>query len=210
MPGMATTPAGNPKPGKRWGRHASSLSGPNAFVAIDRMVATIQPLGLAYPVLISPPDRPGGNWTAKSDAQNRRLDETLTLDTATGAILTRTGFASKPWLDRVVGTGIAAHEGALFGLANQLISLFATVGLVTLSLTGLTMWRRRKPEGMLGAPYAIHRVRFSHGLIAFMVVLGIYFPFLGASMILVGFTEKFLLRRIPVTQQWLGLRPATV
>jgi LPXTG-motif cell wall-anchored protein len=147
----------------------------------------------------------GGNWTAKSDSQNRTLRTDLVLDATTGAILKRTGFSSKPWLDRVIGTGIAAHEGALFGLANQVVSLFTTLGLIALSLSGLVMWRRRKPEGVLGAPVAIRRVRFSYALIALMVILGIYFPFLGASMIVVGLTEKFVLRRIPASAHWLGL-----
>ena len=123
--------------------------------------------------------------------------------------MSRTGFASKPWLDRVIGTGIAAHEGALFGLANQMLSLFTTAGLVTLSLSGLIMWRRRKPVGVLGAPVAVRRVRFAYGLIALMVILGIYFPFLGGSMVLVGLAEKFVLRRIPATQRWLGLQATT-
>jgi uncharacterized iron-regulated membrane protein len=171
------------------------------------MVATVAPLGLAWPVLISPPTATGGNWTAKSDAQNRRLDVDLVLDAKTGAILKRTGFASKALLDRVVGTGIAAHEGALFGVANQMLSLFTTVGLVLLSVSGLTMWRKRKPEGVLGAPVAVRPVRFSYGLIGLMVALGIYFPFLGVSMVLVGLTERFVLRRLPVAQRWLSLRP---
>jgi uncharacterized iron-regulated membrane protein len=192
---------------QRWGKHHTSLTGPDAFVAIDRMVTTVAPLGLAWPVLISPPTAAGGNWTAKSDAQNRRLDVDLVLDAKTGAILKRTGFASKALLDRVVGTGIAAHEGALFGLANQLLSLFTTVGLVLLSVSGLTMWRKRKPEGVLGAPVAVRPVRFSYGLIGLMVALGIYFPFLGVSMVLVGLTERFVLRRLPVAQRWLSLRP---
>lgn len=204
MAGMSTTnPAG--KPATRWGRHATALSGPDAFVAIDKMVATVQTLGLAYPVLVSPPAEPGGNWTAKSDSQNRQLDVDLTLDPATATVLTRKGYASKPLLDRIIGTGIAAHEGALFGVFNQILALLTTIGLVTLSVSGFVMWWRRKPEGVLGAPVAIRRVRFSYALIALMVALGIYFPFLGGSMILVGLTEKLILRRIPVVAHWLGL-----
>ena len=108
----------------------------------------------------------------------------------------------------IIGTGIAAHEGALFGIANQLASLFATTGLVTLSLSGLIMWWKRRPEGVLGAPAAIRRVPFSAGLIAIMVVLGLYFPFLGGSMILVALAERFILRKIPITRRWLGLYSA--
>jgi uncharacterized iron-regulated membrane protein len=191
------------------GRHrGSSLTGPDAFVAIDKMVATVEPLNLANPVLIAPPSKAGGNWTAKSDTRDRPLRVDLVLDGVTGAVLSRKDFQSKPWLDRVIGTGIAAHEGALFGWANQLLSLFTTVGLVTLSLSGLMMWWKRRPDGVLGAPAAIRRVRFSAGLIALMVLLGVYFPFLGGSMILVGLMERFILRRIPATQRWLGLRAA--
>jgi uncharacterized iron-regulated membrane protein len=191
-----------------FGRHLTTLSGPNAFVAIDTMVATVAPLHLPEPVLVSPPMRAGGNWTAKSDTRDRTSQVDLVLDGKTGAVLKRTGFSSKPFLDRAVGTGIAAHEGALFGWPNKLLSLFTTVGLTLLSLSGLVMWRKRKPEDVLGAPVAIRRVRFSAGLIAMMVFLGLYFPFLGGSMLLVLLTERFVLRRIPSTQHWLGLREA--
>jgi len=186
-------------------RYASGLRGPDAFAAIDKMVATVAPLKLANPVLISPPLRAGGNWTAKSDTRDRPLRVDLVLDSKTGAILKQTDFHSKPWLDRVIGTGIAAHEGALFGIANQMFSLFTAVSLVTLSLSGLIMWWKCRPEGVLGAPVAQRRVRFSAALIALLVVFGLYFPFLGGTMILVFLTERFILRRIPVTQRWLGL-----
>jgi uncharacterized iron-regulated membrane protein len=189
-----------------WGRHSTSLSGPNAFVALDKMVATVAPLGLANPVLISPPMQAGGDWTAKSDTRDRPLRVDLVLDGKTGAILKRTDFSSKPWLDRVIGTGIAAHEGQLFGWANQLLSLLTTTGLVLLSVSGLMMWRKRKPEGVLGAPVAVRRVRWSAGLIALLVVFGLYFPFLGGSMVLVLLVERFVLRRIAATREWLGLQ----
>jgi uncharacterized iron-regulated membrane protein len=180
--------------------------GPNAYVALDKMVATVAPLGLAYPVEVAPPMRMGGNWTAKSDARNRPLRVNLVLDGKTGAILSRQDFSTRPWLDRVIGTAIAIHEGQHFGLFNQLLGLFTAVGLVTLVVSGVVMWWRRRPEGALGAPQPLGRLRFSFGLVAAMVAFGIYFPLLGGSMILVGLTERFILRRIPGLRRWLGLR----
>ncbi|MGI4852657.1 MAG: PepSY-associated TM helix domain-containing protein [Janthinobacterium lividum] len=188
-----------------WGRHGTMLSGPMAFVALDRMVSTVAPLQLVNPVLIAPPMHEGGNWSAKSDTRDRPLRVDLLLDGASGAVLKRTDFYTKPWLDRAIGIGIAAHEGQLFGVLNQMVSFFTTVGLLLLSVSGLVMWWRRKPEGVLGAPAGIRRVRFSAGLIATMIFLGIYFPFLGGSMLLVGVVERFVLRRLAVTQHWLGL-----
>ena len=189
-----------------FGRHSTTLSGPDAFIAIDKMVATVAPLALSNPVLISPPMSAGGNWTAKSDTRDRPLRVDLVLNGETGAIVSRTNFSAKPWLDRVIGTGIAAHEGQLFGFVNQLVSLFTVIGLVTLSLSGFVMWRKRKPETGLGAPIPIRRVRFSAALIAIMIIFGLYFPFLGGSMILVALVEKFILRRMPAARLWLGLQ----
>ncbi|SFS16182.1 Uncharacterized iron-regulated membrane protein [Granulicella pectinivorans] len=181
--------------------------GSASYGQIDTMVGVVAPLHLTNPVLVSPPRRPGGNWTAKSDTRDRPLRVDLVLDPHTGAILQRTDFRQKALLDRIVGTGIAAHEGQLFGLANQLLGLFTTLGLVTLSLSGLVMWWRRRPEGVLGAPAPIRRIRFSAGLIVFLVVFGVYMPFLGVSLVLVALTERFVLRRIPATRLWLGLYP---
>jgi len=50
-----------------------------------------------------------------------------------------------PWhksrlLDRVVGTGPAVYEGELFGVANQMLSLFAAAGRFLLTVSGLVMW----------------------------------------------------------------------
>jgi uncharacterized iron-regulated membrane protein len=183
----------------------SKPAAPNAYFAIDKMVASVAPLGLVNPVLVSPPKKFGGNWTARSDALSRPLRVNLVLDGKTGAILKREDFQSKSWIDRAVGIGIAAHEGALFGWANQLVSLFTAVSLTVLSVSGLIMWWRRRPEGVLGAPPLIRRVRFSWSLVTLILALSIYFPFLGGSMILVALAEKFVLRRIPATQRWLGL-----
>ena len=208
MAGMTMGNADSDQHASHSHHHSAIAAGPNAYLAIDKMLATVAPLGLANPVLISPPAQPGGNWTAKSDTRDRPLRVDLILDPGTGAILKRTDFHSKPWLDRAIGTGIAAHEGQLFGLANQLLGLFTTIGLVTLSLSGLVMWWRRKPADTLGAPTPIRHVRFSAGLITLLIAFGLYFPFLGSSMIFIALTERFLLRRLPTAQRWLGLRSA--
>jgi uncharacterized iron-regulated membrane protein len=82
------------------------------------MVASVAPLNLDYPVLIAPPVESGQPWTAKSDAQNRTLRVNLALDAVTGTIIKRENFNQLQWVDRIVNTGVAAHEGQLFGLTN--------------------------------------------------------------------------------------------
>lgn len=173
--------------------------------AIDRMIETVQPLGLAHPVLISPPQTANGPWTAKSDAPNRTLRAELTLDPETGAILHRVNFNQRHWIDRAVGFGVAAHEGQLFGFLNQLLGLFTVIGLILLCVSAVILWWRRRPVGVLGAPAPLPEKGLSLWIVLPLLVLVVYLPLLGLSMAVVLVTEKWLLSKIPLTRNWLGL-----
>jgi uncharacterized iron-regulated membrane protein len=109
-------------------------------------------------------------------------------------------------LDRIIGTSVAAHEGQLFGIANQLLGLFTALGLITISVSAIVLWWRRRPNGVLGAPVAISKPRFTFGLVVLIVGLGLYLPAFGLSLIAVIITERFLLQRLPPAQKWLGLQ----
>lgn len=178
---------------------------PGAYSAINRMVPTAAGLHLAYPVLITPPMRPDGPWGAHSDAQNRPLRVSVTLDPNTAAVLMREDFEHDPWVDRIVSVGVAAHEGQLFGWPNQIINLLTASGLFLASLSAVMMWWRRRPHGVLGAPASSGPLRFSMTLLAIVVLLALLMPLLGASLLGVFFLERGVLRRIPWLRAWLGL-----
>ena len=188
-------------------RHHGSVAG-LSYTPIDRLVATVAPLKLAYPVLISPPTTMGGKWTARSDAGNRTLRVNLDLDGATGAILSRQDFDQKPWIDRAVGIGVAAHEGQLFFL-NQLVNLLTALGLNILNVSAVAMWWRRRPQGVLGAPVPLQNPHHSAWILIPVVLLAVWLPLLGASLLVVVLAERFVLRRIPSASRWLGLAYAT-
>jgi uncharacterized iron-regulated membrane protein len=177
----------------------------DAYAALDKLIPTVASLPLEFPVLISPPMRHNGPWTAKSDTQNRTHRVNLTLDPTTGAVLRRINFDQHPWVDRIVGTGVAAHEGHLFGWLNQLVSLFTAMGLMLICVSAIVLWWRRRPEGILGAPVPSGRPRFTYALGILVIALGIYLPLFGLSLLLVVLIERSILRRLPVTQRWLGL-----
>jgi uncharacterized iron-regulated membrane protein len=179
---------------------------PDAYDAIDRMAPTVIALKLAYPVLITPPMKPGGTWAARSDAQNRTRRVNLTLNSAPGAVLRRETFGQRNWVDQTVGVGVAAHEGQLFGWPNQLISLLTAAGLFTASVSAAILWWRRRADGVLGAPLPMASPRFSLGLLAIIVVLGVLLPLLGASLVAVLVIETVVLSRVPFVRRWLGLR----
>ena len=190
--------------------HAMSAPAqPNAYAALDRLVPAVEALRLANPVLIMPPMPPSKQWSAKSDSQNRPLRTVVTLEPSTGAVTQRENFRQRPWLDRVIGIGVAAHEGQLFGILNQLLGLFTAIGLILLCVSATVLWWRRRNTGLLGAPLPTRKGSFSVSLAVLVLVFSLCLPMLGASIATVLVLERFVLRRIPFAAQWLGLVPLT-
>ena len=184
-------------------RSAASL-----YAGIDTIVAAVTPLHLAWPVLVAPPLVDGGLWTAESDAQNRTLRTSLQLDTS-GAVVRRLDFGQQQWIDRFVETGVAAHEGQLFGFANQLLGLFTAICLVVLSISAFVLWWRRRPAKVLGAPtYLAPERPLAISFVLVLVVFCLYLPLLGGSILAIRAMELLVLRRIPATRKWLGLATA--
>ena len=181
------------KPKAKTDEHAEhrgmTMPGPSAMPtarpgALNRMVAIAERLPLAAPVLIA--SKPGSpDWTIGSEAANRPERTRLTLDGATGQILDRRDFAQRQWIDRAIGYGIAIHEGAFFGLANQILGTLVTTLLATLAISGTVMWWRRRKPGTLGAPVRLTRPRYRWSLIAAITTFAIAMPLFGATLLAV-------------------------
>ncbi len=177
----------------------------DSFSAFNRLVPLAATLRLATPIKITPAATLGGPWTIKSDSQNRTLRDVVQADPQTGAVVGRQNFNQTMLLDRIVGVGIATHEGQLFGVINQLLGLLTALGLITLCVSAAILWWRRRHSGVLGAPVPMERPRWSFALIAAVIALAVYLPEFGISLFLTLLAEKFVLSRLPATQRWLGL-----
>jgi uncharacterized iron-regulated membrane protein len=189
------------------GHAMARMKGEGAYRPLDRLVPIAARLNLAYPVQVMPAMAVNGPWTIKSDAQNRTLRTTISVDSATGDIVSREDFHQRHLIDRIVGVGIAAHEGQLFGIANQLVSLATAMGLVLLSVSATVMWWRRRNDGVLGAPLPLGKPRFTFGLVAVIVALALYLPAMAASLVAIVLLERLVFCRIPPVGRWLGLVP---
>jgi uncharacterized iron-regulated membrane protein len=100
------------------------------------------------------------------------------------------------------------HEGQLFGVANQMLGLLTAMGLVTLCVSAVVLWWRRRSVGVLGAPTPQTKPRYPLVIAVAVLALAIYLPEMAASLILVLLLERVLLSRIPTVSRWLGLVPA--
>ncbi|WP_114238254.1 PepSY domain-containing protein [Dyella sp. C9] len=182
---------------------------PVDYSALDRLLPAVVAQQMASPVLISPPSAKRPTWSARSDADSRPLRADLSLDPVQGRVIQRVDFAQRPLLDRLIGYGVAVHEGVLFPPLNQILSALTALGLITMVCSATVLWWRRRPKGTLGAPGALHRPRYAPAFVCLVCALGVLLPLLGASMLLVLPIERLLLRRLPRAHHFLGLAPAT-
>ena len=203
---------GQPPAAQAWsqGRHDEHQSAkaegtkPADLTQLDAMIDMVRALNVPPPVILSAPAK-GILWKVTSDSGNRPQRFTLTLEPTMLEVIGREDFADKNLLDRIVGVGTAAHEGQLFGWPNQLLGLVTALGLLTLCVTGVIMWWQRRPERTLGAPVRLPDERLGPGLAILTVVLAIFLPVLGISLVIVAVVERLVLRRITVARDWLGL-----
>ncbi len=174
--------------------------------ALDRLMPVVAALALPPPVSIAPPNAKSPGWSAKSDTANRPQRVTLKLDGEAGSIVSREDFADRKLIDRIVGVGVAAHEGQLFGWFNQLLGALTALSLIGLAGSAIVMWLKRRPAATLGAPKAFVETRIPASLIAAAIVLGVLLPMFGLSLIAVLIIERTLLRRIAAARDYLGLQ----
>lgn len=150
---------------------------------LDRVAATALRIGFPAPVIITPPSEDETAWRVRSDTQNRP-DRINALVNISGTIQSVQHFADKGIIDRMIAYGVAAHEGQLFGIINQILNLLVATGLLTMSVAAMFMWFRRKPPGKLGAPTALPNGQLGVGAALVLLALGLLLPELGASLLL--------------------------
>jgi len=161
---------------------AKALASP---VTLDQIVSRVNAMHLDPPVRVYLPSEQQPFWRVRSETQNRPRVRELELDAQNGELLKEQKFSDKPLVDRVIGVGIAAHEGQLFGPANQALGLTAALGLVTLCVSAIVMWWRRRPDGRLGIPAPrVPEFRIGVPLGAAITVLCVLLPVFGLSVLL--------------------------
>ncbi|AQS84978.1 MAG: PepSY domain-containing protein [Acetobacter aceti] len=161
--------------------------------SLDTVVQTASTLSLPAPVIIT---RSGSMWTVRSDTQNRPLRESVTVK-PDGHVTGQTTFAQKGLMDRIIGYGVAAHEGLLFGGVNQAINLVVATGLLMMSSAATVLWFKRKPVGSLGAPPAMPSQKYGIVGIATLVILGLLLPELGAALLILVLANRMFARLGP-------------
>src|SRR5690606_36840174 len=176
-------------------------------ISVDRVMAAARADGLPEPYYITYPDAPDAVFSVLADQWHDQanpaftdvsLERTLHVDQYTGAVAGRYGYSEYTPLAKVVSQGIALHEGRRFGSFNTVTTTAFCLGVIFMCVSGPLMWWKRRPtKGGVAAPKGRMPLRATPALAVAVVLLGVFLPLFGISVLLVLILDQLLLRRIP-------------
>ncbi|WP_083681471.1 PepSY domain-containing protein [Paenibacillus sp. FSL A5-0031] len=183
----------------------ASVLGGYVPLSINEMEAIAEQRHVLKPYTITIPMGESGVFTVSTSHPTPGKDATLHIDQYSGAVLTDVRFADYGMMAKAISYGIAFHEGTLFGLANQLLGLIACMGLILVAISSYVMWRKRKPEGKLGAPAKPKSRKITIGVLIIMLACGALMLLVGLSILVVLILDLFILRRIKSLRHWFSV-----
>ncbi|PZP91485.1 MAG: hypothetical protein DI587_35280 [Variovorax paradoxus] len=159
---------------------------------LDAAMAIAARLDLAPGYTLALPQGPTGVYTASVYPHDLARQRVVHLDQYSGAVLLDMRYADYGPLGRALEWGINVHMGQEFGLANQLLLVLACAATVLLCASGAAMWWKRRPAGGLGVPPLPSDRRALRTVAGLLVLGGIAFPLVGASLLVMLGLDRFL------------------
>jgi uncharacterized iron-regulated membrane protein len=162
-------------------------------ITLEHVAAIALEHRVPHPFVIALPVGPQGVFSVISDREQPFKRAYLHLDQYSGKVLADVRFKDFGYLAQFFSWGIVAHEGRLFGLANQILGTLAAAGVMLLSVSGVVLWWKRRPAGRFAAPVAnppLPRAVFV-GTLALAALL----PLLAASLVIICVVDRLVARR---------------
>ncbi len=144
---------------------------------------------------ITPPAGASGVYTIAISADDPRNDATLHIDQYSGKVLADVRWQDYGPVAKTVETGVMLHMGKLYGWPHQLAMLLICLLVLLSSVSGLWIWWSRRPSGRLAAPPLPASLPPMRGAIALLILLGICFPLVGGSMLVIWLLDSLLFAR---------------
>lgn len=184
--------------------HAAADSVPaGGQLDLDAIAAIARAQDMPAGYSISLPRSASGVYTLSVSPNDPRGERTLHIDQYSGQVLAAIGFADYALVPKLVTTGIALHEGRLFGWANQLLMTLACLAVLLVSLSGVIMWWQRRPRGRVGAPRSKAAPAMWKAGLLIVLSMGLLFPLVLASLLLIVLLDQ-LLQRLPALRRRLS------
>jgi uncharacterized iron-regulated membrane protein len=162
-----------------------SMNHAPAQLGLNDAVARVDGAGLPRPFVLTLPAAPGKAWSAAYMPDQVEKTRTVYLDAADGHVLADIGYDRFGPAAKAIEWGISVHQGQQFGLINKLVMLAGCIAVWLLGLSAVIMWWKRRPQGRLGAPARPADRRAYIVLAAVVVPLGLLYPLVGLSLVVV-------------------------
>jgi len=169
-------------------------------LSLDRVLALAAEHQVPAPFAVGVPAGPTGVYSVVTDRARPFARVFLHLDQYSGKVLAEVRFQDFGYLAQFFSWGIVAHEGRLFGLANQLLGTLAAGGVILLAASGLALWWSRRPQGELAAPESPALFRVSKGGVVIAVVLSALLPLMAVSLLVLLALDFGLRGRLKLLQ----------
>ncbi|MGC4042692.1 MAG: PepSY domain-containing protein [Armatimonas sp.] len=172
----------------------SAITGDAAPISLAQAVKAAETAGATAPYKITLPQGKVGSYGIQTFNDPPFTDSlTVFVDQYSGKVLNKKGRGDTPPIARLLGMGVAFHEGRLFGLANQLLCALGAGSIIFSVISGLVMWTKRSPVGGFKAPKAMPDARIPLALWLGFGVLGIFLPVAAASFVLIVLFDRLVL-----------------
>ncbi len=164
-------------------------------LTLGSVVARVQSLGVATGYEIVLPVSASGVYTVSYFPPDPKLERTIYIDQYSGAVLKDIRYGDYGAVSKAVSYGTSLHMGRYFGFANQVLCALISLGLAGMAVTGCVMWWKRRPACSLGAPGRAQSAPPMRGWKTGLVLLGVVFPLMGASMLAVWLADRAVFGR---------------
>ena len=162
---------------------------------LSRVIAITASLGVTDGYSIVLPTSATGVYTVSYFPGNPKDERTLYIDQYSGAVLKDIRYSDYGAVSKAVSYGTSLHMGRYFGVANQILCAAISLGLAAMAVTGCVMWWKRRPQRSLGAPSRERGAPPMRGWRTGLVLLGVVFPLMGATLVAVWLVDRMIFGR---------------
>lgn len=164
-------------------------------IPLQQVVEIARERGVSPGYSITPPAGDSGVFTIALFADDPRNDATLHIDQYSGKVLADVRWQDYGPVAKTVETGVMLHMGKLYDWPHQLAMLLICLMVLASAVSGLWIWWCRRPQGRLAAPPLPASLPPMRGAIALLILLGICFPLVGASMVAIWLLDSLIFSR---------------
>ncbi|MNO61044.1 PepSY-associated TM helix [compost metagenome] len=176
----------------------------NPQIGLQQVVDLANGAGVVPGYAIALPQGEEGVYTVSVFADDPRNDATLHVDQYSGKILADVRWQDYGAVAKSVELGVTLHEGKMFGVANQLLILAVCLMVLFSAVSGVVIWWKRRPQRRLGVPPLPHALPVWKGGLLIVIALGVAFPLVGLSLLLVWGLDWLVLSRLVRSRPALG------